>query len=238
MNRLVLAVGLVLLPGFADAAMLRTSLPSHFPAPSAAYRIRDGAGPRRPLRTRLPSGKRTRAVPHRSPTAISPPRSGDLQTVAPQMIHVHDGDTFYVGPEAIRLRGIDTPELGQPRAFDATRRLFQLLHAGPVTIVRRAEDIYGRVVADVYVGDRNVADVLRAEGFAKARAPTFRATWRWQRIHLSTFQARGRPHPDENTASARVLEKLGFAVLEAEASETDSRGDERRVIRWYLRRPA
>ena len=174
MNRLILAVGLVLLPGFADAAMLRTSLPSHFPAPQAAYRIRDGAGPQRRPRTRLPSG-RTRGVPHRSRTAISPPRSGDLQTVAPQVIHVHDGDTFYVGAETIRLRGIDTPELGQPRAYDATRRLIQLLHAGPVTIVRRAEDVYGRVVADVYVGGRNVADVLRAEGFAKARAPTFRA---------------------------------------------------------------
>ena len=40
----------------------------------------------------------------------------------------------------------------------------------------------------------------------------------------------------ENVASARVLQKLGFAVLEAEASESDSRGDERRVTRWYLRR--
>ena len=175
MNRLVLAVGLVLLPGFADAAMLRTSLPSHVPAPQATYRIRDGTRPQRRPQTRLSSRGRTRrAVPHRSGAAITPPRSGDLQTVAPQMIHVHDGDTFYVGPEAIRLRGIDTPELGQPRAYDATRRLIQLLHAGPVTIVRRAEDIYGRVVADVYVGGRNVADVLRAEGFAKARAPTVR----------------------------------------------------------------
>ena len=40
---------------------------------------------------------------------------------------------------------------------------------------------------------------------------------------------------DDNPASARVLEKLGFAVLEARASELDSRGDERRVTRWRLR---
>ncbi len=39
---------------------------------------------------------------------------------------------------------------------------------------------------------------------------------------------------DDNPASARVLEKLGFTVREAGASEVDSRGDERRVTRWVL----
>jgi endonuclease YncB( thermonuclease family) len=104
--------------------------------------------------------------------AAAPPAwAGSRQTVAPQLIHVYDGDTFYVGVETIRLRGIDTPELGEPRAYEAKRRLIELLHAGPVTIVRRAEDVYGRIVADVYVGGRNVATVLRAEGYAKPRAP-------------------------------------------------------------------
>jgi RimJ/RimL family protein N-acetyltransferase len=40
----------------------------------------------------------------------------------------------------------------------------------------------------------------------------------------------------DNIASARVLEKLGFATLDEAARETDSRGAERRVIRWRLRR--
>jgi len=43
---------------------------------------------------------------------------------------------------------------------------------------------------------------------------------------------------DDNAPSARVLEKIGFVVLEAGASELDSRGNERRVTRWYLRRAA
>lgn len=43
---------------------------------------------------------------------------------------------------------------------------------------------------------------------------------------------------DVNLASARVLEKLGFTVSDAEAREIDSRGDERRVVRWSLRRRA
>ena len=41
---------------------------------------------------------------------------------------------------------------------------------------------------------------------------------------------------DGNPASARVLQKLGFTVLQAGASEVDSRGDERRVTRWVLGR--
>jgi endonuclease YncB( thermonuclease family) len=100
-----------------------------------------------------------------------PAGPGERQTVAPQHIHVHDGDTFYVGADAIRLRGIDVPELGQPRAYDARRRLIALLRSGPVTIVRRAEDVYGRIVADVYVGGRDIARVLRDEGYEKPRLP-------------------------------------------------------------------
>lgn len=102
----------------------------------------------------------------------APPRvapHAGRQTVAPGAIHVHDGDTFYVGAEAYRLRGIDTPELGQPHADSARERLRALLRSGPVTIVRRAEDVYGRIVADVYVGGRNVARILRHEGHAKPR---------------------------------------------------------------------
>lgn len=41
---------------------------------------------------------------------------------------------------------------------------------------------------------------------------------------------------EDNPASARVLEKLGFAALGVGATEVDSRGDERRVTRWFLHR--
>jgi RimJ/RimL family protein N-acetyltransferase len=39
---------------------------------------------------------------------------------------------------------------------------------------------------------------------------------------------------DDNPASSRVLEKLGFTALEVGASELDSRGEERHVTRWAL----
>ena len=40
---------------------------------------------------------------------------------------------------------------------------------------------------------------------------------------------------DDNAASARILAKLGFVVVDGDARETDSRGDERRVVRWTRR---
>ncbi|MFM8551367.1 MAG: thermonuclease family protein, partial [Nitrospiraceae bacterium] len=42
-----------------------------------------------------------------------------------------------------------------------------LLHEGTVTMVTDVLDIYGRTLADVYVDGRNVAAVLRGEGYAK-----------------------------------------------------------------------
>ncbi len=49
----------------------------------------------------------------------------------------------------------------------ATNRLVYLLREGPVTIVPRAEDVYGRTVADVFVHGQDVAAELRREGFEK-----------------------------------------------------------------------
>jgi endonuclease YncB( thermonuclease family) len=100
--------------------------------------------------------------PPRRPRRLPPPH-----VVDPSVIRVVDGDTFHVGALAYRLRGIDTPEWGQPRAWQAARRLAALLGSGPVLIVPRAEDAYGRIVAQVCAGGRDVAAILRREGFQK-----------------------------------------------------------------------
>ena len=84
-----------------------------------------------------------------------------------QPIYTIDGDTLRMGQERIRLRGIDTPELTEPRGQEARQRLEQLLKEGPIRIVPHGQDIYGRTVADVFVNGRNVAETLKAEGFAK-----------------------------------------------------------------------
>jgi endonuclease YncB( thermonuclease family) len=84
-------------------------------------------------------------------------------------IRLIDGDTFAYGAERIRIQGIDAPELSESGGFEASQRLDLLLREGPVRIVPQALDRYGRTVADVYVDDRNVAEVLRNEGYAKPR---------------------------------------------------------------------
>ena len=89
--------------------------------------------------------------------------------VAAGAVRVHDGDTFSTLQGKVRVHGIDAPELSEARGQAARQRLADMLAAGPITVVPRLEDIYGRTVADVYVGGRNVADVLRAEGFDKPR---------------------------------------------------------------------
>lgn len=103
------------------------------------------------------------------PAPVKTPRywaSGATRTVTGP-IRVHDGDTFYANGRRIRVRGIDTPELGQPRSFAARERLQQLLSSGTVTLQPRAVDKYGRTVATVMVNGQDVAAVLRAEGYAK-----------------------------------------------------------------------
>jgi micrococcal nuclease len=99
--------------------------------------------------------------------AVAPSHGSYL--VAAGAVRVHDGDTFSTLHGKVRLHGVDAPELSETRGDAARQRLAELLASAPITIVPRLEDIYGRTVADVYVGGRNVADVLRAEGFDKPR---------------------------------------------------------------------
>ena len=82
-------------------------------------------------------------------------------------IRLIDGDTFAYGAERIRIRGIDTPEVSESGGFEASQRLDLLLREGPVMVIPQALDVYGRIVADVYVNDQNVAEVLKEEGYAK-----------------------------------------------------------------------
>lgn len=96
---------------------------------------------------------------------------------------VIDGDTFYVGGQAIRIADIDTPETHPPRCDHeaelgdrATRRLLELLNDGPLTLVPsgdRDEDRYGRKLRVVVRDGRSLGDVLVSEGLAR--------TWTGQR---------------------------------------------------------
>lgn len=116
---------------------------------------------------RLPKG-RYKITPYlKQAQASALGRISGRRMSASQPIHTIDGDTLRMGSERIRLRGIDTPELTEPRGQEARQRLEQLLKEGPIRIVPHGQDVYGRTVADVFVNGINVADVLRNEGFSK-----------------------------------------------------------------------
>lgn len=94
----------------------------------------------------------------------------------PAEIHVIDGDTIAVGGQRYRLTGYDTPETYQARCDRekalgdrATKRLRTLVRSRrPVELlVARGRDKFGRRLARLLVGSRDVGDILVAEGLAR-----------------------------------------------------------------------
>ncbi|TAJ10188.1 MAG: hypothetical protein EPO61_03390 [Nitrospirae bacterium] len=176
----VLLVGIVLPDGVASGSQARrndtkpqspasTGQKAHRPSGSATVRLPQIYS-RQALRhlARKPFAQE-HLLPRRAPVIRLPLRMAPAPaiTLDPWKIRVIDGDTFAYGADRIRLRSIDTPEKDQSGGFEATQRLDALLHEGTVTMVTDALDPYGRTLADVYVNDRNVAEVLKNEGYAK-----------------------------------------------------------------------
>jgi micrococcal nuclease len=100
------------------------------------------------------------------PAAAPQPRS--RPPVAPlvggpvELVSIGDGDTIRVRgrdgqPVTVRLACIDAPETAQgPPGAEATATLRQLLEAGPLELRPQTTDRYGRTVAEVIAGGRNV----------------------------------------------------------------------------------
>jgi hypothetical protein len=89
---------------------------------------------------------------------------------------VVDGDTIWLKGEKIRVADIDAPETHDYRCASekalgdrATRRLHDLLEAGPITLqsIDRDEDRYGRKLRIVLVNGESVGDTLVSEGLAR-----------------------------------------------------------------------
>lgn len=99
---------------------------------------------------------------------------------------VVDGDTIWMNGVKIRIADIDTPETHPPRCAAeaelgdrATRRLQNLLNAGPVTLepIERDEDRYGRKLRRVVRGGTSLGDILIAEGLARPYSGGPRSGW-------------------------------------------------------------
>ncbi len=100
------------------------------------------------------------------------PVAAVAQNQLPNIVSVGDGDTVRVSAngktETIRMACIDAPEKAQaPWGAAATQRLRQLLPKGQAVRVREIErDRYGRLVAELFLGERSVNLQLVKEGQA------------------------------------------------------------------------
>ncbi|MFQ6001587.1 MAG: thermonuclease family protein, partial [Anaerolineae bacterium] len=104
-------------------------------------------------------------VPALSPT----PMPGRIQA---RVVKVIDGDTIEVETEGqvfkVRYNGIDTPEVGQPCADEATAKNIELVSGQRVTLVKDVSEVdkYGRLVRYVYAGDLFVNAEMVRQGYA------------------------------------------------------------------------
>ena len=126
------------------------------------------------------------------------PEAGPL-SVAAEVVRVVDGDTIEarIGNEVedVRLIGIDTPETVKPgtpvqcfgeRASHFTKRRLTGQRARLVFGVER-RDVYGRLLAYAYLGDRFFNPILVRRGLARTLTipPNDRFAVRFRRLELA-----------------------------------------------------
>jgi endonuclease YncB( thermonuclease family) len=101
-------------------------------------------------------------------------RLGPPAVVPADQLYVIDGDTVALDAERIRILGVDAPELDgaceeeRQRALAAQAYLRDLLWGAEASLERLPEpDAYGRTLAVLRVGGRDVADLLLAAGHGR-----------------------------------------------------------------------
>ncbi len=98
--------------------------------------------------------------------------TGDVSVIEEALVvRVIDGDTVELEDgQRVRYLGIDTPEVGEPYAANATARNKELVEGKVVELQtgKRDKDEYGRLLRYVYVNGTFVNAELVAEGLARA----------------------------------------------------------------------
>lgn len=87
-----------------------------------------------------------------------------------RVMRVIDGDTIVIDTgEQVRYIGIDTPEIGQKYAFEASQRNSDLVLNTKIILERDVlyKDRYNRILGYVWVDGMMVNDELLKEGLAK-----------------------------------------------------------------------
>jgi endonuclease YncB( thermonuclease family) len=87
-----------------------------------------------------------------------------------RVVRVVDGDTVDLRDgRRVRLLGIDAPEIGRCMAMEASQRLATLTQGKHLKLRHAFSDEYGRTLADVFVGDTFINEILVKEGLARFR---------------------------------------------------------------------
>jgi endonuclease YncB( thermonuclease family) len=99
-----------------------------------------------------------------------PAHAGDEGVLYGPLVRVIDGDTVIVKIQGaalhIRLIGIDAPELDQPFGIDARNALVELIGEQQCVLVYDEGDMYGRLVAHLWIGDTYVNAQMVQRGMA------------------------------------------------------------------------
>jgi len=99
------------------------------------------------------------------------------EPVTGTVTHIVDGDTFFVGKTRIRICGIDAPPQGHPGYRQSAKFLQRLIEgqrvhclpvgAGADCVGRGMPQTAGRIVAQCFVGEADVAERIVEAGHAK-----------------------------------------------------------------------
>lgn len=100
------------------------------------------------------------------------PQWGMAEAFFGRVGHVSDGDTLWVTPDGggaprkLRLQGLDAPEICQAGGVASRDALGQLVVNKTVHVTVKYQDDYGRGLARILVGERDVAAILVQSGHA------------------------------------------------------------------------
>jgi endonuclease YncB( thermonuclease family) len=87
-----------------------------------------------------------------------------------KVVHIADGDTLTVldadkVQHKIRPHGIDAPEKGQAFGTKAKEVVAEKVHEKDPRGVWRARERYGRIVGDMWLGNRDINVVMPRDGW-------------------------------------------------------------------------
>lgn len=93
------------------------------------------------------------------------------QKVTFKVLEVIDGDTFKINDHnetrRVRLMGVNTPEIGKCLSDEAKYKLAELVSSQEVTLEDQFSDPYGRIMANVFIGDRYINKEMLLTGLGR-----------------------------------------------------------------------